>query len=150
MAILVTAVIAVAVLPGRVWRGIIVRAVSHATGRQARIDGDVTVRLLSLQPRLTVEGFSLANATGAGSPQLLTLRRLDVSVDVWSLFRGELTFPYLILEAPSLDLERNSAGQVNWSFTGASAGKSSGKDSPHAPSRHPAAAPDRRPLDPGR
>ncbi len=124
-AVFAAAVIVVLLLPGSFWRGVIVRRVSHATGREARIDGEVTVRWFSLHPALTVEGFSLANAKWAGSTPSLAFRRLDVAVDLLPLFHGELNFARVILDAPNIDFERNSAGQVNWDFGGASGRKAS-------------------------
>lgn len=114
--LILLAMICVALLPDSVWKGLIIRSVSHATGRQASIAGKVTVHIFSWHPRLIVEGFSLANAEWAGSIPLLSIRRFDITLQLSSVLRSGLIFPRIGIEEPDVDLERDAAGAGQLGF----------------------------------
>jgi uncharacterized protein involved in outer membrane biogenesis len=116
-AVFLLIVVTVALLPQSVWKGLIVRAVSTTTGRTATIDGNVDVHLLTLNPRLTVEGFSLANPAWARDKNMLQVRRFDASLSLLSLLGFHWVFPRIAIDSPSLALERDSGGRANWDFT---------------------------------
>ena len=138
-AVMVLAVATVAWLPSSVWKHLIVRTVSSATGRQAAIDGNVRLRLFTLQPQLTLEGFRLANPDWAADRQMLEIRRLDVVLSLKSLLKFRLILPRVAIEAPTLALERDATGRANWDFSNPGA-------RPHKASRAAAATPVRLPV----
>jgi AsmA family protein len=108
----------VALLPSSVWKHLIVKTVSSATGRQAAIDGNVRLHIFTLHPELIVEGFRLANPDWAADREMLEVRRLDVVLSLKSLLRFHLILPRVAIEAPTLALERDAKGRANWDFSG--------------------------------
>jgi len=106
-----------ALLPSRVWKRIIAQVASADLGRKVSIDGNVEIHLLSWNPRLVVEGLRLANAEWAPRRSMLTVRRLDVTLSLPSLLESQLVFPRIEIDAPDIDLERDSASRANWDFS---------------------------------
>lgn len=109
--------ISVALTPDSVWQYLIVRLVSHETGRETSIDGGVRVHILRLEPELTLEGFRLANADWVADRPMLAVRRLDVRLSLLALLRLRLEFPRIQIEAPDIDLERDASNRANWDFS---------------------------------
>ncbi|AOY01752.1 YhdP family protein [Jeongeupia sp. USM3] len=62
------------------------------------------------RPRLTMDGVSVLDASGAAA---LKLDRLDVDLTWWSLFVGQLHFKSLRLQAPQVALSRDAAGRLH-------------------------------------
>ena len=116
-AVIVLALATVALLPSSVWKHLIVKTVSSATGRQAAIDGDVRLHVFTLRPELIVEGFRLANPDWAADREMLEVQRLDVVLSLKSLLRFHLILPRVAVEAPTLALERDATGRANWDFS---------------------------------
>ena len=114
---LLAAVVAVALLPSAFWRWLIIHEVAGATGRPVAIDGNVNVRLFSLTPQITVEGLSVGNAPWAHGKNLLSVKKFQATLSLKSLLRFHLIFPNVSIEAPTLDVERDSSGQTNWDFS---------------------------------
>ena len=54
--------------------------VKAATGRDLIISGDIDLEV-SLNPALTVEGVSFANAPSGSRPQMVTIGRLEARID---------------------------------------------------------------------
>src|SRR3546814_13143499 len=52
-------------------------ALSDATGRRVRLDGDLSGQW-SLHPRLVIEDFHMANADWAATPEMAATRRIEV------------------------------------------------------------------------
>ena len=115
--LIVTCGLVLSLLPDSFWRGLIIRTVSRQTGRTVGIDGPVHVRLFSLQPELSVEGFSLANVAWAEKKPLLTMQRVDVTLRLSSIFRRNLILPKVVIDGPKIDFERDAAGRTTWDFT---------------------------------
>ncbi len=123
VALLAFLAISMALIPDSIWKQLIVRVVSHETGRSASIDGDVQVHILRLEPELTLEGFRLANADWAADKPTLLLRRLGVRISLLALLKLRLEFPHVQMEAPDIDLERDASNRANWDFSGPDARK---------------------------
>ena len=113
----VTSGLILSLLPDGFWRGLIIRTVAGQTGRTVKIDGPVHVRLFSLQPEVSVEGFSIANVDWAERKPLLTMQRIDVTMRLSSIFRRNLILPKVVIEGPKIDYERDTAGRATWDFT---------------------------------
>jgi uncharacterized protein involved in outer membrane biogenesis len=135
VAVIILAISTLALLPSRVWKNLIVRTVTSATGRQAAIDGDVRVHVLRLHPEIIVEGFRLANPSWSAEKEMLQVQRLDVVLSLQSLLRFHLIFPKVSVDSPYLTLERDATGRANWDFT--PPGKRPPKPSSAAPTHIP-------------
>src|SRR3546814_17437621 len=86
--LLVAAAIVISLIPLDSYKGEIQARVKEATGRDLRIDGDIS---LSLFPpvAVSVEDVGFANAPGAAAPEMSTTHRLDVALQALPLRRGE-------------------------------------------------------------
>ncbi len=89
--------------------------VEAATGREFAIEGDLSVHL-GLVPTLRAEGLRLANADWAAQKDMAHLDTLEISIRLLPLLKGRIELPLLRLERPHLLLERNEAGEANWTF----------------------------------
>jgi uncharacterized protein involved in outer membrane biogenesis len=87
--------------------------VSDLTGRQLSINGELKLDL-SLHPSVEVKDISLANAPWAGEPDMATVQRLAVSIDLMSLFSDRLVIHYIEADGVALALAENEGGEVNW------------------------------------
>jgi AsmA family protein len=112
--LVVMVVLTVALAPSSFWRWLIVHEASRATGRTASIDGDVKLHLFSLNPELIVEGFAIGNAPWAQSKNLVAIKRFDATLSLKSLLGLHLIFPRVVLDTPTVDLERDASGRANW------------------------------------
>jgi uncharacterized protein involved in outer membrane biogenesis len=108
---------AVAFAPASFWRWLIVHQVARATGRPVSITGDVTVHLFTFTPELTVEGLTIANPEWAGSHDMLSVKKFDATLSLKSLLRFHLIFPQVTLDAPAIDVQRDSSGRANWDLS---------------------------------
>lgn len=118
--LLIAAVVAVPMLvPLDSYKGEIQAQVKEKTGRDLRIDGDIS---LSLLPTLavSVENVGFANAPGASTPEMATIDRLDVALQILPLLSGEVAIDRFILEQPVINLEVAADGRPNWQLDMAS------------------------------
>src|SRR3546814_1612095 len=101
--LLVAAAIVISLIPLDSYKGEIQARWKEATGRDLRIDGDIS---LSLFPpvAVSVEDVGFANAPGAAAPEMATIDRLDVALQVLPLLRGEVAIDRFILEKPVINL----------------------------------------------
>jgi AsmA family protein len=116
-------VLGVALAPSSFWRWLIIHEASRATGRPARIDGEVKVHLFSLNPELLVQGFALGNAPWAQPENMVVIKRFEATLSLKSLLRFHLIFPRVAIDSPAIDLERDASGRANWDFSSPGAGK---------------------------
>ena len=112
--------VAPAFIPVATYKGQIETAAREATGRELRIDGDIS---LSLLPRLAIEAenVSFANVPGAAEPQMASIERLAVQLQVLPLLSREVKLDRLVLIRPSILLEVDAQGRPNWVFETAGA-----------------------------
>jgi uncharacterized protein involved in outer membrane biogenesis len=96
-------------------RGLVQEAVSEATGREFAIDG-------AFEPEwgrhlaVTAEDLRLANAEWADEPRMLTVGRLHVVVDLWSLISGPLFIERIEVADLELHLQAREGEPPNWQF----------------------------------
>ena len=95
-------------------RGPIERAVSDATGRELRIEGDLKPVWTWVHPRFRAEKVSFANPEWASEDYLFTADVIEASVSLLPLFAGRVTVPDLHLERPVVNLELDAEGRKNW------------------------------------
>lgn len=114
-------VAAVLVVPSLIdWNGYkpeIQTAARDATGRDLKIDGDLSLSILPA-PTLSVAGVSLASIEGASTPDMASLDSLDVSVALFPLLSGEIRVTSVTLVRPTVVLETLADGRTNWTFGG--------------------------------
>jgi len=92
-------------------------AVSEATGRDFRIDGDFDVDVLP-SPTVLIEGASLANADWSESPEMLEVGRAYVKIDFWSVLFRPVVIREFELRDVNVLLEANADGETNWDIGG--------------------------------
>ena len=110
------AVIAVVLFfPWNLLRGPIASYFGHQLDRPVAIAGDLNVKL-GWTPRIQVDDVSIGNASWATDPQMAHVRRMDLRVELLSLFTGVPVVPAIELIEPQLLLEKNSDGVPNWLF----------------------------------
>ena len=91
------------------------RAVKETTGRELRIEGDISLRLWP-SPVLMVGKASLSNAEWGSRPVMLEAGHLGFTITAWPLLFGEVRLKRLILHDARLFLEESEDGQDNWVF----------------------------------
>jgi uncharacterized protein involved in outer membrane biogenesis len=103
-------------------------SVKAATGRDLKIDGPVK---LSFFPRISVsaEQLSLSNATWADTPEMLTVKRIELDIKTLPLLSKRIEIASVKLAGLELFLQKNASGKVSWdidSGTPSAAGSASG------------------------
>lgn len=96
-------VLAVLILPGFIdwnrFKAPIENQTSSLTGRQVRIDGPISFRMLP-RPALSLENATIANRPGAAEPLMLSLERLDAQLGMLALLSGKIQMTNFRLMAP--------------------------------------------------
>ncbi len=115
--------------------------VEKATGRQLTISGPVDLAI-GLQPAIAVEDVTLANADWGSRPEMITLDRFELEVELLPLISGDVQVNRVVLVRPDILLETNPAGDGNWALgpataeaTGEATGEAAGDETaqPGAP-----------------
>jgi uncharacterized protein involved in outer membrane biogenesis len=88
-----------------------------ATGRELRIDGGLSYRLLPA-PAVVARDVALGNAPWGTRPDMATIRRLSFEIALRPLLEGELHARRLTLEGADLYLESDAQGRGNWQLAG--------------------------------
>jgi len=111
--LLAAAIVVPMLIPLDSYKGEIQAQVKEKTGRDLRIDGDIS---LSLLPTLavSVEDVGFSNAPGATTPEMATVDRLDVALQILPLLSGEVAIDRFVLEQPVINLEVDAEGRPNW------------------------------------
>lgn len=103
-------------------RGPISSQISSKLDRRFEIKGDLDVdmdwtRPIDIwAPRITVKDIELANTDWGSKPEMLTLDRLQFSVRLWDLLKGDVVLPEIHLSKLRTLLEKNAKGKGNWEF----------------------------------
>ncbi len=97
------------------YRGTLAAQIERQTGRKVTFGGDLGVTLLPT-PALVAKDVRLSNIEGGESPQMLSLRTLELRIAAAPLLTGRLHFPSMRLVEPVLSLEVASDGRRNWDF----------------------------------
>jgi len=77
LAVLVAALVTLYFLDWNQMRGPVARYLSHRTGREVRIDGNLSVKLLTWQPSVDAAGLYVGNPAWVGTPQAATVKELQ-------------------------------------------------------------------------
>jgi len=89
------------------------RWVSNATGREFRIEGRFDVDLAT-ETVVIAEGIRLENADWAEPADMARIGRLEVRLELWSLFNGPVRISYVDFDDAELHVTRNKTGEFNW------------------------------------
>ncbi len=102
-------------IPAGAYRARIEQAALEQTGRKLKIDGALHVTLF---PALGVraDNVTLANVVGGHAATFASMGELRVAVRLWPLIGGRVEVSEIVLDRPVINLERDSAGQGNWTF----------------------------------
>ena len=136
IALLGTLLIVVSVISDGIWKQLIEKGVSAKTGRDVKIKGPLHVSLLRWAPEISVNGFTLGNASWLPDKPLLSLNHFEATVTWASLLRFNPVFPHILIDGPDVDLERDPGNRANWDFS--SPGVKPAAAKPAAPLKLPA------------
>ena len=136
VAVLILVLAAISLLPDTVWKRWIAGYISHKTGREVAIEGPVHVRIMSLAPSISIDGFRLQNAVWASAKPMVQIKHFEATVGLGSLLRFHPVFSSVRIVAPDVDLERDAQNRANWDFTSPGASKPA-SPTPSAPLRLP-------------
>jgi uncharacterized protein involved in outer membrane biogenesis len=89
------------------------RQVTEKTGREFTIRGNLDVNL-SLNPLISVEGLSLANAEWGTEQPMVAVDKVAVRISLWDLLSGDIVLPELSITRPRVLLEKSMDGKQNW------------------------------------
>ena len=99
-------------------RGQVGRYLSYRTGREVRIDGNLSVKLFSWQPSVDARQVYIGNpqwaAVLAETPQAAKVDGFRVELRLMPLFRGRLILPLVQIDRPDVLLVRDESGRTNW------------------------------------
>lgn len=121
LGLLLAAAVALPLLfPLESWKPQILARVKEATGRDLRLDGPMRLTFL---PRIELSLFDVgfSNPPGQGGGEMVTLKELELVLQVWPLLSGEVMVDRVELESPVVMLEVDAAGRPNWLFGDADA-----------------------------
>ncbi|GAB3247086.1 AsmA family protein [Chitinimonas naiadis] len=113
--LLVSAALLLILFPWDKLRPYIAERASRATGRSVEIRGPLEVDL-GWQTHVTMRDVQLGNASWSSEPTMARLGRLDLALDLPSLFRGTIAFPWITLTGAEVLLERDEQQRNNWQF----------------------------------
>lgn len=98
------------------YKGLIAEQVKNATGRELTIAGDFKLAP-SLTPAVAVDNVSLANFAGGSRPEMITLKRLEVQMQLLPLLSRQIKIDRLVLDGADILLETDKNGRGNWSLS---------------------------------
>lgn len=89
------------------------RIVTEKTGREFAIDGNLYVDLGNTSS-IVAEDVRFQNADWADRDNMVTVGRVEVRVDLWSLFRGPILVELIDIDDAQIELVRPEDGDPNW------------------------------------
>ena len=95
------------------YRDLVAEKAKQATGRELRLQGDVEFSI-SLNPVLSINQASFANASWGSRPEMVRLQRFEVEVALMPLLSGKIQVNRVVLRGVDVLLETNAEGTGNW------------------------------------
>lgn len=95
-------------------RGPIERKTLEKTGRELKINGDLSVKLRWPLPRLRIEQLTFANPAWASQPLMVAADAVEVSFSIPELFRRNYVLTEVTLDRAVVFLEQAADGRKNW------------------------------------
>jgi uncharacterized protein involved in outer membrane biogenesis len=102
-------------------RGPVGRYLSHRTGREVRIDGNLAVKLFTWQPRIDVGGLYVGNPGWLKRDHAATVKQARVELRLMPLLAGNLILPLVSIDQADVLLVRDKDGRTNWDSNNQSA-----------------------------
>lgn len=112
--------------------------VKNLTGRDLVINGNIRIAVLPA-PAVSATDVSLSNLPGAGSPEMVRLKSVEVRIALAPLLGGQVKVETVKLVEPVINLEVLADGRKNW-VLGPAAEGSGGEGGQSASGAGPAAA----------
>ena len=91
-------------------------SVKEATGRDLKIAGPVSLKLFPALG-ITAEQVSLSNASWADKTDMLTVKHVELDIELLPLLKKEIAFNAINLSGVEARLQTNKSGDGNWDFT---------------------------------
>jgi uncharacterized protein involved in outer membrane biogenesis len=122
LAVLFAALVTLYFLDWNEMRAPIGRYLSYRTGREVRIDGNLSVKLFSWQPRIEAGGLYVGNPQWAkalaDTPHAAKVNDFTLELMLMPLFAGRLVLPLVSIDQPDILLLRDETGRTNWDSGG--------------------------------
>lgn len=109
------AIVAVYSIDFNEYRSTIADQAKQATGRDLKIAGELKVGL-SLTPTVAVDDVSFANADWGSRPDMATIKRFELELELLPLIFGDIKVNRVVLKGADILLETDAKGQNNWTF----------------------------------
>lgn len=106
-------------IPADTVRGQLIARIEQATGRQARIDGPISISLIP-KVHVSAGGIGLAGVTGSG--EALTVGSVSFGVNLLPLLSGRVAITSVTIAKPQLIYAIDKNGRSNWQPDAAAAG----------------------------
>lgn len=97
-------------------RGTVASFAGSKLNRQVRLNGDLTARLLSWYPSVSVNQIVVSSPDWVGDRDLAVIERVDFAIDLKELFTGDLVFDTLVVEKPNVALISDAKRRSNFNF----------------------------------
>lgn len=94
----------------------LVDAISESTGRDVKIDGELSLTL-SIFPALRAKGIYIYNEPGWKSEKIVTLNEASLELALMPLLVGELVLQELSAKQAVINLEQDAKGNNNWAIS---------------------------------
>src|SRR5476649_765649 len=114
LALLIAALVTLYFLDWNQMRGPIARYLTQRSGREVRIDGNLSVKLFTWQPSVDAAGIYVGNPAWVGTPQAAKVKEFRVELRLVPLLFGHLVLPLVRIDQPDILLVRDSSGRTNW------------------------------------
>lgn len=96
------------------YKGFISNKITEATGRETKINGDLSWNIFSLYPGITIKDVTFANAAWAKEKHMVSVKEMDAAISLRGLFLGKIYLSRFKLIDPKINLTINNKGQKNW------------------------------------
>jgi uncharacterized protein involved in outer membrane biogenesis len=114
LALLIAALITLYFLDWNQMRGPVARYLSHRSGREVRIDGNLSVKLFTWQPSVDAAGIYVGNPGWVGTLQAAKVKEFRLELRLVPLIFGHLVLPLVMIDQPDILLVRDASGRTNW------------------------------------
>ena len=112
MGLVVAVVIALSQINLETLRGSVLSVLQDATGLPVEIDGTVSWKL-SLRPQIELNQVRVPNADWANHDDAFSAEKIDVTLDLFSLFQDRPTIQSIKIYDASICIEQNSDGEFS-------------------------------------
>ena len=83
-------------------------------GRELTVEGELRLRIFSLQPRIQADDVRLGNATWGSQRDMVHVKRLEAEIDLLALIAGTIKIDRFNLLQPEVLIETDRQGRGNW------------------------------------